>query len=908
MQYLATCLCVLGLLVGTHAQPLSSDSLSNGLYWQDPASILSPVWHWEDSSLNEGLLHDPWELLRGRVPGLLISRAGQDPNEAPDVRLRGVSSLISHGSPLVVVDGMPHIPLQSVDPHDIASMTFFSGAQALTLYGAQGAGGVLVVRTKRPEQGRPLQVGYQGQGAVSGVSTYWPVLSGSEYLARVDAPDLGSETDWQREITRRGIDQAHSLSLSGATDVGFQYRAALHYRQAQGVLQGQGFTQLSGRVHLQQAWLQDRLRIQAHVQRWQRNADIGRPQAIRYAMTFNPTAPVFSEDPTTSDITGYFQQELFAAINPVWMINETFVQSSTRQTSAQVRGSFDWLPGLTTEVDYMTQWVRGEVGDYQPQPFVQPNFSSLLSLGEVADSTQVLRATTRYRYNGENMGVHALIGVQQVRGDVQSEGLSLFFMDPTLIPTDLQNILDQKSTYEGLTNNLLFQDVSREGWVLTSGFLQVDWNLRRMLYLSGVLRREQSMGGLSGWYPNVSAALRLDQLGGLAESGLDLARIRMSVGQSGYFSRLSGAQQPFFSPFQVAYISPEDRLEGIPDPTDGLRPDLVQTVDLGIDLQMSHWFATLNFYQRTTHAPWRLVRFDSLPGGINSAIPFASPDLRIRNRGIEVQLGLRLGKGNTRYQATLNLASYQNRVLYREEAGATRPAGADFDQQFISSAPGTPGFGSTITTRVAVDGFIGELYGPLLDERATRSQEELVLVDADGDEFTEDFTTLGNGLPNWSLGLHQQWQFGPWRIAALLRGDLGHDLLNFSRLHYEPLGVFTQSNRIQTEAFDPLPTFPAWHDFYVERASYMVLDFLSLSYELFQNKDWSLSVSLTGRNLFWLTNYSGIDPSPRLKDLGLTVSEYGAGSFGPDYTSLGLDRRSGMYPTRSLMAGVAVRL
>lgn len=41
---------------------------------------------------NQGNIYDPWQLIQGRMPGLLISKPGSDPNNAYDIRVRGLST------------------------------------------------------------------------------------------------------------------------------------------------------------------------------------------------------------------------------------------------------------------------------------------------------------------------------------------------------------------------------------------------------------------------------------------------------------------------------------------------------------------------------------------------------------------------------------------------------------------------------------------------------------------------------------------------------------------------------------------------------------------------------------------------------------------------------------------------
>jgi TonB-dependent SusC/RagA subfamily outer membrane receptor len=91
-------------------------------------------------------------MLQGRVPGLQVIRLT---NGDISLRIRGTSSLIQDGEPLVVIDGMAvqsgslSRVLRSLDPHEISSIRVLKDVASTSPYGMRGAYGVLVVETKR---------------------------------------------------------------------------------------------------------------------------------------------------------------------------------------------------------------------------------------------------------------------------------------------------------------------------------------------------------------------------------------------------------------------------------------------------------------------------------------------------------------------------------------------------------------------------------------------------------------------------------------------------------------------------------------------------------------------------------------------------------------------------------------
>ncbi|WP_316813091.1 TonB-dependent receptor [Pedobacter heparinus] len=95
--------------------------------------------------------------LQGTSPGLVVTRtSGQPGNENVMIQLRGATSANGNVNPLLVVDGVsaPISTLQSLNPNDIDNVTLLKDAAAAAIYGAQAAGGVILVTTKKGVAGK----------------------------------------------------------------------------------------------------------------------------------------------------------------------------------------------------------------------------------------------------------------------------------------------------------------------------------------------------------------------------------------------------------------------------------------------------------------------------------------------------------------------------------------------------------------------------------------------------------------------------------------------------------------------------------------------------------------------------------------------------------------------------------
>jgi TonB-dependent SusC/RagA subfamily outer membrane receptor len=94
------------------------------------------------------------QLVAGRVAGVRVSRA---PGGGISVQIRGRSSFVLSNEPLFVVDGVPissspNGTLSWLNPHDVASIEVLKDAASTAMYGVRGGNGVIVIKTKRPDQ------------------------------------------------------------------------------------------------------------------------------------------------------------------------------------------------------------------------------------------------------------------------------------------------------------------------------------------------------------------------------------------------------------------------------------------------------------------------------------------------------------------------------------------------------------------------------------------------------------------------------------------------------------------------------------------------------------------------------------------------------------------------------------
>lgn len=210
-------------------------------------------------------------LLSGLVPGMSIepnTDAAGTTRSRYETRIRGEASLSASNEPLWVIDGVPVYtggrtnqmagtsytvsPLSYLNPDDIESITVLKDADQVTIYGADGSNGVILVTTKSGTKNKPLSVSARVNFCVATIdkSTEFRMMSQKQYLevakeAWVNAGknlntfpyqdnDYNSysttDTDWSKEYFGVGTNLYADLSLTSGTDTLSNYVTGSYYR------------------------------------------------------------------------------------------------------------------------------------------------------------------------------------------------------------------------------------------------------------------------------------------------------------------------------------------------------------------------------------------------------------------------------------------------------------------------------------------------------------------------------------------------------------------------------------------------------------------------------------------------------------------------------------------------------
>lgn len=192
---------------------------------------------------------DATQSLQGMVPGLLVSNSNTGrPGGSGSLTLRGQGNLDNNANPYILVDGV-EMSLSDVNPNDIENISVLKDAAACAIYGARAAYGVILVTTKKGEEGK-MRVNYQGTVGWSAPTVlpdmvdsyqfakYWnagcvnagsPRLYSDEKLALLQQyiQDPGSVDPWFELPANANMNPAFENSESGVGNTNY---FDLHYK------------------------------------------------------------------------------------------------------------------------------------------------------------------------------------------------------------------------------------------------------------------------------------------------------------------------------------------------------------------------------------------------------------------------------------------------------------------------------------------------------------------------------------------------------------------------------------------------------------------------------------------------------------------------------------------------------
>ena len=297
---------------------------------------------------------------------------------------------------------------------------------------------------------------------------------------------------------------------------------------------------------------------------------------------------------------------------------------------------------------------------------------------------------------------------------------------------------------------------------------------------------------------------------------------------------------------------------------------------------MSGWISpcsttesVVNYYNRTQK---------DLLGDYNVSIPpylFSTTFVNVgtmKNSGVEVELHGRIfDKKDFSYDVSLVGSTMDNRFISFSNS--------DYKgQNYV--APTEDPFPFHYLQRIQEGERVGNFY--MWKYAGLNSDGEWVIYDKNGeykagmDATDEDMYVVGNGLPKFTASWSNYLKYKNLDLSIYFRGAFGFEIFNIHEFYY---GIPGMTSNVMKTAYTKnanIKENPLVCDYFIERGDYLKLDMVTIGYTIPLVSKYfdSVRFSLTGKNLFTLTSFSGVDPSTYSTN-GLTPGATGSRNYYP---------------------------
>ncbi len=832
---------------------------------------------------NPGNLTTPEQLVSGKIAGVQITSNGGAPGSGSRIRVRGGTSLNASNDPLIVIDGVPvdngglagsPNPLSLINPNDIENITVLKDASAAAIYGARGANGVILITTKKGTDGG-LNIEFNTVNSMGTVAKYLDVYTASEFKALIESvgtqqqKDLlgNSSTDWQKEIYRNALSSDNNLTLSGGVK-GFPYRLNLGYLNQNGILKRSSMDRYSAGLNINPSFFNNQVKVNINAKYNFSNNLFADQGAIGSAARFDPTQSVYSGVDTLYG--GYFEwldnqgkPQLLSARNPLGLLYQKDDKSTVDRFlgSASIDYSIAQLPGVRLNLNLGTDRANGSGTVYVPATAASDfNRKGRNNTYESNKYNNLLEAFAHY--SKEIASIHKLdasLGYTYQkwhnfsanRPDINALGDTIKVADP----------------YPSESENVLLSFIGRVNYTLSEKYL-----------FTFTLRNDNSSrfspDTRSGWFPSAAFAWRIGSEKFLVNhTNLSDLKLRLGWGVTGQQDIYN--DYPYIPNYNLGTSTAQVQFGG--NYVSVLRPDAYDpkikweettTVNAGIDYGFydGRLSGSFDVYQKNTSD---LLAIVATPAGTNFSDKILTNVGSISNKGFEAVINFKpIATKKTNLDFAFNYTLNKNQITKLNNVQDSTDVGVLTGG--ISGGTGNQvqiySVGQSINTFYVYEQKIEN--GKPVEGTTLES-----FVDRNGDGIinSSDRYYHKNAEPQSFLGLNCNFNHGNLFGGFAMRASLGNYVYNnvASNLDYfspsnGSIGYLSNIHHYyDATGFVKDPTAEQYlSDYYIEKASFLRMDNVSLGYNLTDllHSKFKMSASFIVQNVFVVSKYKGMDP------------------------------------------------
>lgn len=833
----------------------------------------------KSKDFNKGLVSSPEQLINGKVSGVQIMSNSGSASAGSTIRVRGGASLNASNDPLIVLDGVPLEQggisgnssnfLSMINPSDIESMTVLKDASSTAIYGSRASNGVIIITTKKGQQGA-VKVNFNTTNSLQTRAQMVDMLSRDEFVNVINQFGTDNQksllgtanTDWNDEVYRTAFGTDNNLSVSGSIDKWLPFRVSVGYYNQSGLVRKDNVERWTGNVVLTPSFFQDHLKLTINAKGTLNNNSFNNGGAVWAAATFNPTIPVYSGN----DKYGGYNEALDAdgvpvnagVRNPRGLVDLYDSKSKVSRFigSMDVDYKVHFLPDLKLHATVGADYAKGDGTVYVPA-YAAQSYNKDESLGG-----------SDYKYGpqkNENRLLTLYANYAKYFEDIKSNvdltaGYDYQYWKST---TPLYYTKSAAGT------NLSTVKASDYRHVMLSYYGRINYSFDGKYLLTATVRRDASSRFSKdtrwGTFPSVALGWTLTEEPWLKnQKVLSNLKLRASYGVTGqqegignynylpvYTYSVTGAEA-FINGQYINTYRPEAYVSD-------LKWETTTSWNFGLDFGFLNGRigGAIDFYTRKTKD---LLASVPTAAGTNFSKTILTNVGNVDSKGIEVSLNAtpiqtKDWEWNLSYNFTWQNMKVKNLSLTKGGSQTNVKVGPSIDAyQFQVLSEG-------------YEPYMFYVYHQLYDSKTGKPIEGAYAdLNNDGEINDADLYRYHSPAPKYIMGLSTSLRYKQLTLGMSFRANIDNYVYNgmgmstgaFETVSYNN----SQLNNLNTSFLKTgFKTRQYLSDYYVENASFLKLDNLSLSYNVGKINKWaSLTVSAMVQNVFTITGYSGTDP------------------------------------------------
>ncbi|NLR93626.1 SusC/RagA family TonB-linked outer membrane protein [Flammeovirga agarivorans] len=879
--------------------------------------------------------------LQGRMAGVQVTSNSGQPGASSTIRIRGVNSLGGNSNPLYVIDGVPLISnttggfaqeegaqlsaLADLNPKDIESIEVLKDASSTAIYGAMGSNGVILITTKKGEEGK-IRVNSSLNYSVHEVAPwmYIDMIDANDFInLRKEAGHNVSEenlelaqngqmpsTDWQKEFYKQGRTVDGNVTVSGGTKK-YNFYTSAGYYDSEGIIPNSGYTRFSLKGSFN-ANLSDKVRVGSSMNFSRSMSDVvntatsfndqeGQSSVVYHTLRSHPTMTVNGENLLSED---FLIQSLYNT--PITLANSNTTDYINNNLIGNLYFKYKPIDGLEFESKfgfYLSQrensfyrdrslYVQGYNGGWARRRFTNVNTWNWDNMMRYNKKWGKLKSENLLLVNARYSGNHY---IQQEAKNFPSDATLYHDMGAGLIQMPNVSGIDERTMLSGVARSILSFD---DRYFLTMS-IRADG------------ASQFSEGNKWGYFPAISGAWKINNEKFLKDKkNIDLVKLRIGYGENGNPATYTGQSLSTFNSGRIILGNPENQYSSYQEASftnDELRWEKTKEINFGLDLAFfkERIAITADYYKKNTEdllLNTNVPAFTGFQTGLlnvgtleNEGFEFSLTTVNIERRNFSwsTTSNITLGKTIITELLTDPLSSgYQNpwvsgptqRLIVGEELGTFwgyKSDGiyqySDFEEfQGMTQEQAANKFKSDIARDPQVT------YTPWKESDIHQAnqpgQQKYKDVNGDGKISVDDQTIIGTAQPDFVWSMNNTFSYKNLELSIYFVGEQGKDMANLTNWR---LSFMDGNSNITQEMYDTrwTPDNPSstnhrpsryntqsqlpFSDLVIEDASYIRLKRVSMTYRFKMNKTRG-SIMLSANDIYTWTNYKGYNPDVSL--------------------------------------------